>query len=283
MTLEEFIGTPELARLRSTAIAKDDSLRSAVLAAILNASPSRPPRQAVRTPAQRLVQFWDSRVVPDDVQECLDTWRPIEAHGIQRVLFDDERARQYIAQNFGRAHSLAFDRCRHPAMRCDYFRLCYVVREGGMYVDADDVYLGGDPAMLFRDDALLVNALCYDCKTDSMVPSQRFVGRDHCAEWTYYVNNNPLIAPAGHPVLRLALARATRALLALTEDRPDIQSTTGPGNLTACLVQHAVALARRGKPLDFVALTDWDSFAVTRWPLAYRRDDRNWRVWRRPA
>jgi hypothetical protein len=167
-------------------------------------------------------------------------------------------------------------------MRCDYFRLCFIAHEGGLYVDADDVYLGGDPAFMFCDDALRVQALCYDRATESMVPSLRFTGDDRAASWTYYVNNNPLIAPAGHPIVRLALARATSALVANTEAWPDIQSTTGPGNLTACLVRHALVLGRLGKRMDFVVLTDWDSFAESRWPLSYRGDTRNWRLWKRP-
>ncbi len=276
-----FIEPPEIAPLHPTEVAEDDLLRSRVVAAILNTSAGRLPQRIARTSAPTLVQFWDTPVIPDDVQACMDTWHAIEANGIERVLFDDARARQYIARHYGPPYSVAFDRCPHPAMRCDYFRLCYMAREGGIYVDADDVYVGGDPETLLPDEVLRVQALCYDHDTDSMVPSQRFVGRDHRATWTYYVNNNPLIAPAGHPILSLALARATRALMAQTEDRPDIQSKTGPGNLTACLVQHAIALGRLGKPLDFVVLTDWDSFAVSRWPLGYRSDDRNWRLWRR--
>jgi hypothetical protein len=36
-------------------------------------------------------------------------------------------------------------------MRCDYFRLCYIYRQGGFYVDADEIYQGGDYHSLYRD------------------------------------------------------------------------------------------------------------------------------------
>jgi hypothetical protein len=38
----------------------------------------------------------------------------------------------------------------------------------------------------------------------------------HVEDWIYYVNNNPLIAPPGHPVLRLALDRAVAGSVVFT-------------------------------------------------------------------
>lgn len=246
MTPRTLIEPPGVALLRPTAVAENDLLRSRVMRAIIDvsqpsvsSSPSRTPGRAPSTPPPRLVQFWDTRTIPADVRECLDTWRPIEAHGIKRVLFNDEQARRYIARRYGSPYSMAYERCLHPAMKSDYFRLCFMVREGGMYIDADDVYLRRDPEFLLCDGALRVQALCFDRETDSMVSSSRFAGQAQADSWTFYVNNNPLIAPARHPILRLALSRATRALLTQKEDWPDVQSTTGPGNLTACLVRHA--------------------------------------------
>jgi hypothetical protein len=76
--------------------------------------------------------------------------------------------------------------------------------------------------------------------------------------------------------LRRALRDATAKLL--DDDRyPEIQSTTGPGNLTAALAAHARDLRLAGSPPDFELLRDWDSIAKTRWDLSYRGDARNWR------
>jgi hypothetical protein len=95
-------------------------------------------------------------------------------------------------------------------------------------------------------------------------------------ERIFYVNNDPIAAPAGHPVIRRALARATEKLLG-DELLPEIQSTTGPGNLTAALAAHARALALVGASRDFELLRNWDAIAETRWELSYRGDTRNWR------
>jgi hypothetical protein len=92
----------------------------------------------------------------------------------------------------------------------------------------------------------------------------------------FYVNNDPIAAPADHPVLRRALARATERLLG-EDGLPEIQSTTGPGNFTAALAAHARELKIAGAPLDFELLHDWEAIAETRWELSYRGDARNWR------
>ena len=92
----------------------------------------------------------------------------------------------------------------------------------------------------------------------------------------FYVNNDPIAAPANHPILQRALDRATGKLL--DKNRfPDIQSTTGPGNFTAALAAHARDLELMGQPCDYELLRDWDSIAEMRWDLSYRNDDRNWR------
>jgi hypothetical protein len=169
-------------------------------------------------------------------------------------------------------------------MRSDYFRLCFLERLGGCYVDADDVYQGGDFEYLFKDDRLKLQALCYDSSTDAMIEPRSFTKPDRDSpSWTFYVNNNPLIAPRLHPVVRLALERSTTLLTGQLREARDIQSITGPGNITASLVRHAWAADLAHTPRDFMIVVDWDEVAVSRWPLSYRFDERNWRLWTRSS
>lgn len=100
-----------------------------------------------------------------------------------------------------RATNALFDRCYHPAMQADYFRLCYLSVEGGFYVDADDVCLGTEINRLFDDGRLKVQPLCYDRASGTMVSIADFlrIGA-YQPSWIFYVNNNPLIASKRHPV-----------------------------------------------------------------------------------
>ena len=264
----------------SLAIAENDRLRSRYVRHLIREADSRTKGTAA-VPPRVLVQFWDdAKAVPADVRECMDSWRPLDEKGFERLLFDDISAGQFIEGNFGRRHSTAFGRCGHPAMRSDYFRLCFIMKMGGFYVDADDVYHGGDFEAYFRDDRLKLQPLCYAISSDSMVDAADFLTDPlDVPDLIYYFNNNPLIAPLGHPVIRLALERSTKLLLSQADGSRDPQSTTGPGNLTASLVQHAIESEGTNEAPDFVILADWDTVAVSRWPLQYRNDERNWRRW----
>lgn len=162
-------------------------------------------------------------------------------------------------------------------MRSDYLRMCFVLAEGGLYVDADDVLLGDGWKELFRDGMLKVQPLCYDVTAGGMVSASELRRTDLPTDGRiFYVNNNPIAAPAGHPVLQRALARATGSLLGDGET-PEIQSTTGPGNLTAVLAAHARESQAKAATPDIELLLDWEETAEPCWELAYRNDARNWR------
>jgi mannosyltransferase OCH1-like enzyme len=270
-------------RLRSDPfrIADDDALRSRYMRRLIRESLSGRARRPVRVIPRVVIQFWHDRGdIPTDVRDCLDSWAPLVGHGFRRVVFDDRSARRFICRRFGRRHIAAFDLCHHPAMRCDFFRMCYVFDLGGFYLDADEEYQGGDCEPLFGDDLLKIQPLCYDGGTDTMIDVEVFAtGNLWSPDWIYYVNNNPIIAPRRHPIVQSALARATRRLITDPVSRTDIQATTGPGNLTASLVAHSITSERAGEARNFSLLMDWKSVSVSRWPLSYRTDDRNWRLW----
>lgn len=282
--------TRDLSPPRTTAIhvpgdpslfAEDHQLRSRYIQHLLHTPAPRPTPSPLGLPTipRAIVQFWhDLAALPADVEACLNSWIPLTNQGFTRVLFDDEQARQFILTNLGPRYSQAFTLCYHPAMRCDYFRLCYILVIGGFYIDADEVYQHTDCSHLFYDNSLKVQPLCYDMKADTMVHRDLFVEqRQSSASWIFYVNNNPLISPPGHPVVDLALQRATRILLS-SADRPDIQSTTGPGNLSASLVRYDISSKLSGRQPGIVLIPNWEAISISPWTLSYRNDDRNWRL-----
>ena len=227
---------------------------------------------------RKILQYWhDPSDIPDDVRECMASWEKLVEEGFEFFLHDDVSAAEYIASRYGKRERTAFTRCAHPAMRSDYMRLCFIVAEGGLYVDADDVLISEGWTRLFDNDRLKLQPLCYDVSAGGMMdPADIWSPEVACEDGNFYVNNDPLAAPARHPLLIRALSRATDKLLS-DNPFPEIQATTGPGNLTIALVAHARHLRTLGQPFDFEFLKEWDSIAEMRWQLSYRGDDRNWR------
>lgn len=266
----------------SSGITEDDRLRSKYMLHIIREERNSAHKTDASLIPRILVQFWDNiESIPADVRKCMNSWQLLEDSDFERLLFDDKSSETFISNYFDEKHVEAFKRCRHPAMRSDYFRLCFILMKGGLYVDADDTYQGVILKHLFQDNRIKLQPLCYDSSTDSMIDTTDFlINLPNKPDLTFYVNNNPIIAPPDHPVIRMALERSTSILLnQATDEAQDVQSTTGPGNLTASLVRHAIEIEHDGKARDFLLLNDWDMVSVSQWPLDYRKDKRNWRLW----
>lgn len=228
---------------------------------------------------KKIVQFWHNlRELPKDVEECMSSWTRWTTNGFSYCLFDERSAKEFIGGSLSARHEYAFERCYHPAMQADYFRLCYLFVEGGFYIDADDVCIGDQIEWLFEDGRLKVQPLCYDISSAAMVSPSSFLQDDAFnPNWIFYFNNNPLIASRGHPIIDRALRRATELLELYCEDvLPEIQETTGPGNLSKSIFDYGTTFSDVKD--DLLVMRDWDSFAISRWPLSHRDDSRNWRL-----
>jgi len=230
-------------------------------------------------PPKRIVQFWDNLDrLPHDVSDCMKSWKKLEPSGFEIHVFDETAARNFIRERLGTRHEAAFDRCYHPSMKSDYFRYSYVYTEGGFYIDADDVYLGGSIEHLFEDGRLKLQPFCYDIPSGKMVPPSDFiVPGAGSSDWIFYFNTTPLIAARRHPMVGRALMNATKSLeQCSTEELPEVQATTGPGNLTKSVLE----VLADGQPAEeqFLLAREWEKFSISRWPLGYRGDKRNWRL-----
>lgn len=265
-------------------LSEDDDLRSEFIRNLIQNQSSIEKFDNHFSIPKVIIQYWhDLDNLPDDVNDCLTSWEPNLGRGFKRKLFDDSRAIEFIKSEFGEPYVTAYKCCHHPAMRSDYFRLCYMLLNGGMYVDADEFYLDQCLDFLFQNNLLKLQPLSYDVSSNSMIDPKVFMQKENKSRnWIFYVNNNPLVGPPNHPLIDSALKRATNTLLTNLDNGTtcsDIQSTTGPGNLSACLVKHSITIKSASNEIDFQFIKNWDSISQSKWPLSYRNDERNWRLW----
>ena len=209
-----------------------------------------------------IIQFWDNlKQLPKDVKKCLNSWNILKDFGFEVILFSEESAKKFIEKEYPKEYLLAYEKCNHPAMKCDYFRLCYIYKYGGAYVDADEVFLDKEFIKYFENNNIKIQPMCYDINKNEMVNILDFVeDKSYPDNRIFYVNNNPIIAPPSHKFIEIALNSATKNLLNHNVSiKFDIQSTTGPGNLTTSLVDYAMQLRIEDKSYDFEMIKNWDN------------------------
>jgi len=62
---------------------------------------------------------------------------------------------------------------------------------------------------------------------------------------------------------------------------PEVQATTGPGNLTRSVFE---VVTNESRPEEVLLVVhDWEKNSTSKWPLSYRSDKRNWRLSNREA
>ena len=208
----------------------------------------------------------------------MESWKKLERFGFELQVFDENSAREFIRTRLGSRYAEAFDKCYHPSMKSDYFRYSYIFVEGGLYVDADDVYHGTTIEHLFTDGRLKLQPFCYDIATAQMVQPSVFVNpRANALNWIFYFNTTPLIAVRNHPIIERALLNATTSLEQdAKSELPEVQATTGPGNLTRSVFE---VIANESRPEEtLLVVHDWEKTSTSKWPLSYRTDKRNWRL-----
>jgi hypothetical protein len=220
------------------------------------------PSSAEKVP-RKILQFWDQKTIPADVQDCMATWRAIP--GFNHVIFDEDQARDFLRTEYDARHVEAYDLCSHPTMKSDLFRLACLYRHGGVYIDADDVFGGSGIDRLFRDDGF------FKLRSASFknIASQPAI--------TIF-NNNPIFCVAKDKILRNALERATTILLGLGKrDVYNILVITGPVNLSIALYATALDCIADGVEFRFCPILGWDDVARKNSNLEYQKTGRNWR------
>lgn len=161
-------------------------------------------------------QYWDQPTPPEDVAVLMDRWGELHPDHVCRR-WTDKTAREFLSAHTAPAVLDAYRCASHVAIRSDLFRLAVLLTEGGIYVDADDFCRK-------RLDCLLPPAA-------ELVLYQENLGS---------IGNNFIAAVPGHPILREALAQATRTILQGASEAPWL--TTGPGLMTR-LLGRAIALS----------------------------------------
>jgi tetratricopeptide (TPR) repeat protein len=175
----------------------------------LSARPSRP-----TTVPAAMIQYWDKPTPPTEVRTLMADWAAAaddERGSYKR--FDKASARAWLSQHLGADHVRAFSRAHHVAEASDFLRLCVLLVEGGVYMDADNKRLRSLAGLLAEAGDLLVFRDVFGA-----------------------IQNDVIAAAPGHPVMARAVDETCAALLNRDRDIPWVK--TGPGLMTRVIARY---------------------------------------------
>lgn len=201
----------------------------------------------------RLMQFWDI-APPADVVAEMKTWE--ELGNDAYIRFDADDAIRFFALNIGRVEADLLAACPHPAVQSDYFRLGWLMVQGGVYVDADARMRRGFPALYPRLGGKTL--LWFRTRSAEMC-----------------VINGFIAAPPGAAFVEHAFKLACRRLA--SGEARHVFDYAGPTLLT----QAALRLFERDRLGDVATLSDRfvTTQVMSQVDASYKRDTRNWRRW----
>lgn len=99
----------------------------------------------------QVFQYWND--APDEqVTRLLEQTREhCEGDGIRWRLFNEQSAAAFLKDNLGDRYEAAFYKCVHQAQRSDFFRYCYLLKDGGMWLDADLTLIASPKELMSYD------------------------------------------------------------------------------------------------------------------------------------
>ena len=198
---------------------------------------------------RQVMQYWDKPEPPQEVVGLISSWK--DTPGIAHHQFNRQLALEWLGIKLGPDWQHAFRAARSPAEESDFFRLTWLMLEGGLYVDCDDRLIG-DLTEVF----------------------QRYKGLTVIVEGVRSIANNVIFAPPLHPAIVWAAHAARTALLERHSDNTWMK--TGPGLMTRAVAWYLTEGPDQTPDINFVPQHALGSWITVHVPLPYKKTNRYW-------
>jgi FkbM family methyltransferase len=195
-----------------------------------------------------LMQFWDKPEPPFEVETLMMSW--CNDNTFQYHKFDAKLAHSFIKQYFDQRTLKAFEACAIPAMQADFFRLCWLYENSGIYIDAD---IGN-----LKDNALF---------TRRDIRAYLFIRHNNIANDLMMFNNRH------DPLLSLALDTAIKNIEARLD--ADVWTVTGPKILTNIYYEKTPEHSLF-KDIIIDKVENLREHVLFNWDLEYKKGPEHW-------
>lgn len=204
---------------------------------------------------KRIIQFWNEPEPPLEIKKLSQTWIELNPD-YEYILFSWNSAIDFIDKHYNRQILQAFKNCQEPATQADFFRLAYLNKMGGFYVDADDRARKPLNAIVRLKPELVAFQEDYGC-----------------------IANNFLGCIPEQPIIRTAFYQVVANLLDYSADGPWLKS--GPALLTCKLCQSLLPYIsytdyRMWPRLLVLSQAELRTIVTPHIRLPYKNSDRHW-------
>ncbi|MBK4214700.1 hypothetical protein JJJ17_02040 [Paracoccus caeni] len=197
---------------------------------------------------KHIMQYWSNGRPGLEVAEIMSSWKYLP--GYKYELFDKRSAADYIAGVAGVSWVRAFKMCRSAAEESDFFRLLWLIHNGGIYADSDDrVILTPDPLLAAANHTLLYQ------------------------ENTGTIGNNFMATVRRHPLFELAASMARESLI--RRESENTWGKTGPGLITRATAKF-LSCGEEERGILIVKHCQIGRFIQMHLPLPYKKKASYW-------
>lgn len=175
-----------------------------------------------------IIQYWHTERPPGWIHNGLRSFGERNP-GMRHLVFDQPKARAFIAAHLSAREEAAFQACAVPAMQADYFRYCAVFALGGLYTDADMRCIADVRPLIHQVEGTLFGRQDMPKRVAAMLRYPYPIGP------VLDLDNSPFaFREPRHPLLKLAIEVATANIEnRLADGPPGIWLTAGQGVFTS--------------------------------------------------
>jgi len=232
-----------------------------------------------------IIQYWNDEP-PEGVMRSIESWRSYD--GWSHTLFNDESARAFIANSYGKEAVEAYDYAAHPVFRCDLFRYLYLAIHGGIYIDADERRIENAGIEIPNAAEIFCAPRCWihsenpalGIRKGGVHASDALQRKLPSAIASFYINNSPIGAIRDHQILKEMAESSVKILLENKKksERPNLTMTTSPAIWTKRVVSFILNNGFSETFRKIVLSPTWPILVAHEVWEPYKNTSRNWRT-----
>ncbi len=178
----------------------------------------------------------EKELISKPISSWMKSWQKFEDFGFKHYVYDDIEMEKFVKNSFPNLY-VHYSNCQHIVEKTDLWRYLVVVKNGGVYADADTEFIGSYD--LFIEDlkkyqALLFSGQTYLEKLENLL-LETYARQNEVAQYIFACSSNH---PALQNVIDTVASNIAKNKYSHLRYHKRILNRTGPGAFTDGIRQY---------------------------------------------